>query len=126
MTIAEVARLVDEFVGTNCDPGVFIEALRKREPSGVGSEETLKAAATAMHYDLDVAALRAGRRPANPFVPEWGVPEEHFQWIKSEKPEFLDTWAQLSELVTSRPASARLHDLTWVLRHGIRRHEHAE
>ena len=126
MTIAEVARLIDEFVGTNCDTGVFVEALRAREPSGLGSDETLKAAATAMHYDLDFAALRADRRPANPFVPEWGAPEEHFQWIKSEKPELLDIWAQLSELVTSPAASARLHDLMWVFRHGVRPHEHAQ
>ena len=126
MTIAEVARLIDEFVGTNCDTGVFVEALRAREPSGLGSDETLKAAATAMHYDLDFAALRAGRRPANPFVPEWGAPEEHFQWIKSEKPELLDIWAQLSELVTSPAASARLHDLMCVFRHGVRPHEHAQ
>ena len=127
MDTAQAAALLDEIARTECNLNRVWSEFRRR----AGDEGSPAAIATlwALAYGL-LESSSGGQRDTygGPYRPlaEFadGVYPPYVDTLH-EHGEVLTVWQELSSLVGSPPAAARINDLLWVTRHGSEPYKHA-
>ncbi len=127
MDTAQAAALLDEIARTECNLNRVWSEFRRR----AGDDDSPAAVATlwALAYGL-IESSSGGQRDTygGPYRPlaEFadGVYPPYVDTLH-EHGEVLTVWQELSSLVSSPAAAARISDLLWVTRHGSEPHKHA-